>query len=72
MATMDPYVVVKVGKQTRRTKEHSGGGKKPKWQNVPPLVFNKGANISDVVVEVKERDSASSDDLVGTGIIKVA
>ena len=58
--------------QTRRTKEHSGGGKKPKWQNVPPMEFNKPKFVRDVIVEVKERDSASSDDLVGTGIIKVA
>ena len=69
---MDPYCVVKVGKQTRRTKEHSGGGKKPKWQNVPAMEFNKPKFVRDVIIEVKERDSAFSDDLVGTGIIKVA
>ena len=39
MTKGDPYVVVEVGKKKEKTKPHSGGGKKPKWEGM-----NKGKN----------------------------
>lgn len=65
--TMDPYVSVKVGYQTLKTKPHNNGGKTPTWsgQNLP---FNV-ANEDVVTVEIWDSDSMSKNDLIGGGSV---
>jgi Ca2+-dependent lipid-binding protein len=59
---MDPYVVLKIGSQVFKTDIHNDGGKFPSWKNE----FNAQLQGNEsVVIQVWDKDSASSDDLVG-------
>lgn len=59
---MDPYCVVRVGGQQQRTAVAEGAGKFPNWSD--QLVFRK-TNEDTIFFAVWDRDSASSDDMVG-------
>ncbi|OMJ89358.1 hypothetical protein SteCoe_8563 [Stentor coeruleus] len=63
---MDPYCKVILGAQNQRTRVADGAGKFPNWQE--QLVFRKTYEDS-MTIEVWDYDSASNDDLVGTGIL---
>ena len=63
---MDPYCIFKIGTMKQTSKTHSSGGKMPKWNDI--LTFNI-TNADKMQVEVWDKDSASSDDLVGIALI---
>merc|ERR1711934_710402 len=66
---MDPYCILKAGKQTHKTKVLDGAGKEPKWNEGFDVDAKKaGASIK---IEVKDEDVTNSDD-IGEANIKVA
>lgn len=65
---MDPYCVVVMGNQKHRTRVHDSAGKFPNWQD--QLVFNR-TNEDIVSIEVWDKDTASSDDLVGEATLSI-
>lgn len=40
-SNMDPYVIVKCGGVTKKSKVHQEGGKKPRWNDVSYLIMIK-------------------------------
>jgi Ca2+-dependent lipid-binding protein len=60
---MDPYVVVKIGGHTKKTRTHKNGGKNPEWSDI--LEFDvKG----DICAELTVMDEdLGKDDHVGSG-----
>ena len=60
-SNMDPYVVVMIGNEKRKTKTHKEGGKKPKWDGV--LSFRTNSNY--MTVTVYDQDTFT-DDVVGS------
>ena len=65
---MDPYVVLKLGSQSFRTKTHSNAGKQPSWFDV--FEFQR-TNEEALELSVYD-DDIGKDDLVGSGIIYVS
>lgn len=63
---MDPYCKITLGAQNQRTRVADGAGKFPNWQE--QLVFRKTYEDS-MTIEVWDYDSASNDDLIGTGVL---
>jgi Ca2+-dependent lipid-binding protein len=55
-----------IGNERKRTKTHSGGGKKPQWTDT--LVFNTKDNIMRVSVY---DDDLGKDDLVGEATVNL-
>lgn len=67
VSKMDPYIQIKVGTVTQRTKSHEGGGKTPSW----PDVFEFERKTEDVLSFEIYDDDPGADDLVGTGSINL-
>lgn len=63
MGKMDPYCVVKVGNQKKRTAVHHSAGKFPCWSDT--LVFDNPSEDL-LTIECWDSDTASADDLVGS------
>jgi hypothetical protein len=59
---MDPYCVARLGRTTQKTAVAKKAGKLPFWRD--QLVFRKNTE-EEVVFEVWDSDTATSDDLVG-------
>ena len=59
---MDPYVIIKIGKEKFRSATHNNAGKTPKWKDV--FEFTRTTETS-MEVEVHDKDLIS-DDLVGS------
>lgn len=64
---MDPYVQLKLGDKTQRTKSNEGGGKQPSWKDV--FEFDK-KNEDFLTFDIYD-DDPGSDDLVGSGKISL-
>ena len=64
---MDPYVVVQVGATKKKTKPHSGGGKKPKWTG-EVLTFNDVLKSAEVKIDLYDEDTGSDDYIGGATI----
>ena len=63
---MDPYVVIKVGNEQKKTKPHYKGSKNPVWKDKE--AFNFSTNdwwTENIILEVFEVDKMGSDDKVG-------
>jgi len=67
---MDPYVVLKVGKNAQKTKTHEDGDKNPKWNEE----FKLPSNDPTEILEVKLMDSNAclTDEDVGRCQIKLS
>ncbi|CAG9333549.1 unnamed protein product [Blepharisma stoltei] len=59
---MDPYCVITVGRQKHRTVVAKSAGKFPNWED--QLSYMK-TNEDTMKIEVWDKDTASSDDLIG-------
>lgn len=69
MGKMDPYVVIKIGEVTQKTKVHDDGGKTPKWEET----FKFPAKIGDIVnFEVWDKEKIAKDDFVGGGSFSIS
>lgn len=64
---MDPYVVVKIGKEIYKTAMDNSGGKKPTWKDF----FQHIIQPSDICIEfeVWNHNSLTNHDLVGKGFL---
>jgi Ca2+-dependent lipid-binding protein len=60
---MDPFVKLKIGTQVFETKVAEDQGKKPVWNEVFEIKYDKTAELQ---VEVLEKDAKSNDSL-GSG-----
>lgn len=60
----DPYCVVKVDKQSRRTKTHTDGGKNPVWDEV--MEFKNVTEDSVLKIEVYDENVLLRDVLIGS------
>lgn len=60
----DPYCVVKVDRQSRRTKTHTDGGKNPVWEEV--LEFKNVTEDSVLKIEVYDENVLLRDVLIGS------
>lgn len=67
-SNMDPYVVIKIGHEKKKTSTHKEGGKKPKWNDV--LIFRPSGG-DDMEISVYDKDTFT-DDLVGTGKVSIS
>lgn len=65
---MDPYCVVKLGQQQRKTRVHDEGGKKPRWSDT--LTFTRGSD-TQLTIQVWDKDVVD-DDLVGEGTVNLS
>ncbi|KAG2486404.1 hypothetical protein HYH03_014980 [Edaphochlamys debaryana] len=64
----DPYVVLKCGSQTYRTKTHTDGGRNPVWNET----FHMNI-INDNTIELTIKDSdVGRDDIIGTAVVPLA
>lgn len=59
----DPYCIIKLGQQQKKTRVHDEGGKKPRWNDT--LTFAKSSD-TNLKIEVWDKD-VIDDDLVGEG-----
>lgn len=66
---MDPYVIVKVGSQSRRTRTIDNGGKKPVWNE--NFVFQISEYDNTFSLTVMDKDTFTADDLVGSATINL-
>ena len=62
--SMDPYCIVCLGTEKQRSRVADGAGKFPNWQD--QFVFRR-TNQDQIIIQVWDKDSASSDDMVGEG-----
>ena len=58
----DPYLIVKIGAQKRRTKTHQNGGKNPTWSEA--LVFDLNGTEQMVDIDCFDEDFFTSDDFI--------
>lgn len=66
---MDPYCVLKLGKNTQKTKVHEDGAKNPKWGET----FRLQGQIGDIVdFEVWDHEKVVNHDLVGSGSFSIS
>jgi hypothetical protein len=65
--TQDPYLLVSVGGESKKTTTQNGAGKTPKWPDI--LTFFDKGNI--LKVQVKD-DDVGADDHVGEGVFDIA
>ena len=63
----DPYVLVKMGSKSDRTKVHDGGGKNPEWKN--EFLYFELENEKKIEIEVFDDDPASDDFLAKATIL---
>ena len=69
MGKMDPYVVIKIGEVTQKTKVHEDGGKTPKWEET----FKFPSKIGDIVnFEIWDKEKIKKDDFVGSGSFSIS
>ena len=61
---MDPYVIVKVGNQTRRTRTLDSAGKSPVWNE--HFMFQISEYDNTFTLTVMDKDTFTADDMVGT------
>ena len=66
---MDPYLVIKVGSQTQKTKVHHRGGKNPSWDQ--PYSFELRGRATMVQLTCFDKDTFSKDDFVGEANIPI-
>lgn len=60
----DPYAVIEVGSQKKKTKTHKEGGKKPKWNEI--LTFKVQNNVMKITVMDQD---PTSDDVVASATV---
>lgn len=60
---LDPYLVLKVGHESKTTNVHKNGGKNPQWTDT--LQFFSSA--PEIKVYLYDKDKLSKDDLLGQG-----
>ena len=66
LGKLSPYVVLKLGTQTKRTSIHQKGGKSPEWKDVLSL---RRADEESLVVECWHHSKAKADCLLGSSSI---
>ena len=59
---MDPYLVVTMGSQTRKTKVHDSGGKNPAWPDV--FTFDLNGRDQTISFVCFDKDYFTADDYV--------
>jgi hypothetical protein len=70
MGKMDPYVVIKIGANTQKTKVHEDGGKTPKWDETFKF---PAVRIGDIVnYEIWDKETMKKDDFVGSGSFSIS
>ena len=67
---MDPYCVLRYRQQTLKTKEHTDGGKTPKWNQMLELDVKYVGD--DLKIEVYDAELMGSDELVGSADVKLS
>ena len=66
---MDPFCVIIIGNQKQTSSVHKAGGKFPQWSDAFSF---KHTNEGLATIEVWDVDTASANDLVGSGALSLA
>ena len=67
---MDPYVVIKYRNATIKTKEHTDGGKTPKWNETHQLDVKYIGD--DITLDIVDSELVGSDEVIGSATIKLS
>ena len=63
---MDPYVVIQLGSQVKRSATHWKGGKHPRWTDT---IHFRRRDETELRVESWDADRSSADDRIGEGTL---
>merc|ERR1719326_2613211 len=72
MRSMDPYCKVTLDGVSHETKTHENGHKNPSWEEQLPALMVGNVDGDVITVELWDRDSMSSDDLIARASVRVS